>query len=443
VNARSTPSLRIARLVVANFRTFRDATEIPLSSESGADAMPVFHGPNGSGKSNALAAIELFFRAASCWLSSGASPAIQNASPNALPDLQLPWGWDDERSGLALSHRSWPAGSREPQIIELHFSDPKLAALRVVLAPSGNDVRFRLEDAQGSPREFVPLRTRERAIWLANTLDAPTGPGSKPFFRLNARRADFRSIGGGAAPREVLESALSGSMAERLLAMATSLEPDETERWRSFVSLVGRFKTLNGREVSVVRGGNSGADLRFEVRGKQILQLSELSSGEQQVIALTAAVLTSRAAIVAVEEPEISLHPDNQTLVREMLAEQVTSGIVDQIILESHVPVFDGPEVVRFSRSPEGITSVSRQPSASARDAQLRAVAKEHGATEQWVTSEGYTQLHGEMLRDLGLEQGGNLWFLRGASGPRWQAWKADELDRIFGFGEEEEAKDK
>jgi len=94
--------------------------------------------------------------------------------------------------------------------------------------------------------------------------------------------------------------------------MATSLEPDETERWRSFVSLVGRFRTLSGREISVIRTGDRGADLRFEIRGKQILQLSELSSGERQAIAIMAAVLTSRAAIVAVEEPEISLHPDNQ-----------------------------------------------------------------------------------------------------------------------------------
>ena len=64
------------------------------------------------------------------------------------------------------------------------------------------------------------------------------------------------------------------------------------------------------------------------------------------------------------------------------------------------------------------------------------------GATEQWVTPEGYTQLHEEMRRDLGLEQGGNLWFLRGASSQRWQAWKADELDRMFGFGDDE-SKDK
>lgn len=441
MNPRSTPSLRIARLIVENFRTFREATEIPLSSEGGADAIAVFHGPNGSGKSNALAAIDLFFRVASFWLSSG---IVQSAGQ----DVQLPWDWKDERTGLFLSHRSWPPGVRDPQIIEVHFSDPKLGALRVVLAPSGNEVDLRLEQSTGLEarsvvkHEFVRVNKRDYATRLANTLATPIGPGSKPFFLLDARRRDFRSIGGGSAPQGAPQSSLSTSMADRLLAMATSLEPDETERWRSFVSLVGRFKTLSGREVSVVRTGDGGADLRFEIRGKQILQLSELSSGEQQAIALNAAVLTTRAAIVAIEEPEISLHPDNQKLVHEMLSEHVASGIVDQILLESHVPVFDGPEVIRFNRTSEGTTSVSRQPSSSALEMQLRERAQQHGATEQWVTPEGYTQLHEEMRRDLHLEQGGNLWFLRGGSDERWQAWKADELDRMFGFGEDD-SKDK
>lgn len=444
MNLRSTPSLRTARLFVENFRTFRERTEIPLSSASGADAMPVFHGPNGSGKSNALAAIDLFFRVASSWLSSNASPAIQKVNP----DMPRDWGWRDDRTGLVLSHRNWPPGTREPQSVEMHFEDPQLGPLRAVLAPSGNEVHVRFEQSTriktgpSGKHKFSPVHEKEEARSFANMLDAPLGPGSKPFFLLDARRRDFRSIGDGQAPQGTYPSPLSTSMAGRLLAMATSLEPDETERWRSFVSLVGRFKSLSGREVSVIRTGDGGADLRFEIRGKQILQLSELSSGEQQAIAILAAVLTSRAAIVAIEEPELSLHPDNQKLVHEMLSEQVASGLVDQIILESHVPVFDGPEVIRFTRTPEGTTSVARQPSSTAVEAQLRALAQQRGAAEQWVTAEGYTQLHEEMRRDLHLEQGGNLWFLRGGADGRWQAWKADELDRMFGFGEDD-SKDK
>ncbi|WP_437654138.1 AAA family ATPase [Sorangium sp. So ce1182] len=443
MNARATPSLRIARLVIENFRTFRRPTEIVFTSDGVADGMPVFHGANGAGKSNALAALDLFFRVASYCLRSvagGTSP------PDAA--FKLPWGFRDEHFGLWMNHRSWPPGVRDPQRVEVHFDDARLGTLRVTLTPSGNDVLLRLEKRASARANFweapragknaggVVLKDGtgdmlqiDEISPLQNALEAPLGPGSKPFFLLDARRRDFRAIG---------EGGPSATTAERLLALATSLDPEETERWRAFVDLIHRFKTLSDREISVLRApiaGGEVTDLRFEVRGKQILRLSELSSGEQQVVALVAAVLTSRAGLVAIEEPEMSLHPENQELVRDILREQVQRGIVDQIFLESHVQVFDGPEVLRFSRSPEGETFVTRQPSRSDRALQDR--ASRSGAKQHWVTPEGYTQIPAEMRGDLGLQSGGYLWFLRSRSEGRWEAWTASELDEQFGLGDE------
>ncbi|WP_437571291.1 AAA family ATPase [Sorangium sp. So ce542] len=453
MNARATPSLRIARLVIENFRTFRSPTEIVFGSDGAADVIPVLHGTNGAGKSNALAAIDLFFRAASFCLR---SVAVDVPPWEADKKLQLPWSWTNDHFGLSMNYRSWPPGVRDPQRIEVHFDDARLGALRVTLTPSGNEVVLGLEKATlSSSNDWGVLRAMKSAGGfvledgagnrlqevesspLKNALEAPLGPGSKPFFLLDARRRDFRGIGEG-GPRNEGGSTLSAATAERLLALATSLDPEETERWRAFVDLIHRFKTLSDREISVLRApvaGGEVTDLRFEVRGKQILRLSELSSGEQQVVALVAAVLTSRAALVAIEEPEMSLHPDNQELVRDILREQVQRGIVDQIFLESHVQVFDGPEVLRFSRSPEGETLVTRQPSRS--DRELHDRASKSGAKQRWVTPEGYTQIPEEMRGDLGLQSGGYLWFLRSRPEGRWEAWTASELDEQFGLGDE------
>ncbi|WP_437943767.1 AAA family ATPase [Sorangium sp. So ce281] len=451
MNARATPSLRIARLVIENFRTFREPTEIVFTSDGVADEMPVFHGANGAGKSNALAAIDLFFRVASYCLRAVAGAG--GMSPDAA--CKLPWGFRDEHFGLWMNHRSWPPGVRDPQRVEVHFDDARLGALRVTLTPSGNDVLLRLERRRSAPANFweapragknaggVVLKDGTGDVLqideispLQNALEAPLGPGSKPFFLLDARRRDFRAIGEGGA-RDEGGSTLSATTAERLLALATSLDPEETERWRVFVELIHRFKTLSDREISVLRAPVAGGeitDLRFEVRGKQILRLSELSSGEQQVVALVAAVLTSRAGLVAIEEPEMSLHPENQELVRDILREQVQRGIVDQMFLESHVQVFDGPEVLRFSRSPEGETLVARQPSRSLD--RLRAHARESGADEQWVTPDGYTQLPAEMRDKLGLQGGGYLWFLRSRPEGRWEAWTEADLEAQLGIGD-------
>ena len=425
MNARATPSLRIARLVVENFRTFHGPTEIPLAGGDVADELAVFHGENGTGKSNALAALELFFRAALHWLHRW-SPANEGS------ETRLKWNERDGGTGLLVSHRDWPPGVREPLRVDVFFAEGGVRRT-VVLIPAGNTCTLGAEGLW-EPREPEPASPEEaeRLIGAAlSRLETPLGPGSIPYYRLDARRrahlptTEEPFIGSPAGP-------VSAELATRLLGLATSFEPLDTERWRAFIKLVSRFKTLQGREVNVLRMPDGTVDLRFEIRGKQILRVSELSSGEQQVVALCAAVLTSRAAIVAIEEPEISLHPDYQVLVRDVLREQVQDGLIDQIILESHVPVFDGPEVIRFGRTPEGATSVTRQAS-DASDEQ-RARARKSGAEEQWVTPEGYTKLPDEMRQTLGLQNGGHLWFLPSKPQGRWQAWTAAELDRMLGL---------
>src|SRR5262249_26015772 len=263
----------------------------------------------------------------------------------------------------------WPPGVLDPLRIHVQFAEAK-TPFSITLSPAGNVVHLRLEGVWapgGQPVISRPqvLSEKDKTYLspILNQLEIPLGPRSKPFFRLDARRRTYRFVGEGMAPLDAPSSPLSQELALRLLALATSFDPLDTERWRAFTSLVSRFKTLAGREVAVIRMPDGSVDLRFEIRGKQILRVSELSSGEQQVVAMCAAVLTSRAAVVAIEEPEMSLHPDYQKLVRDVLREQVQSGLIDQIILESHVQVFDGPEVIRFSRSVEGATSVVRQAS--------------------------------------------------------------------------------
>jgi predicted ATPase len=430
VIARATPSLRIAKLTVENFRTFQGRVEIPLATNGVADEVAVFHGGNGAGKSNALAALDMFFRASARWLV---------FRPQWQSDNQtLNWDVLDEYSGLVPSPRDWPPGNRSPLRIEVQFAEAK-TPFSITLAPAGNLVNLGMDgvwEPGGQPVGRRPERIgpteAEYLSSVLNWLGAPLGPGSKPFFRLDARRRPYRFAGEGIAPAKGISGPLSADLAERLLDLATSLDPLDTERWRAFVSLVSRFKTLAGREVAVLRTGDRGVDLRFEIRGKQILRVSELSSGEQQVVAMCAAVLTSRAAIVAIEEPEISLHPDYQKVVHDALREQVQAGLIDQIILESHVPIFDGPEVVRFSRSAEGGTSVVRQASDAADE--LRALARKSGAEAQWVTPEGYTQLPADMIDGLDFRGGGHLWFLRSEPEGRWEAWTAADLDNMLGL---------
>lgn len=458
VIARATPSLRIARFFVQGFRTFRDKTMIPLSDEGGpADEVATFHGPNGSGKSNALAALDLFFRGAATWMASGANPGNRQPDQSSYPPLtrlRLPLGWADQASGFEINHRNWPAGERDPQQILVQFDSRDRDQLAITMTQTGNEVFVDFDRYVPTNRGLIPEGTKEdpSAIGifaaLKTALLSPKGSLSNPFFRLSARRSHLGTLGGGLDFGAATDSPLSLAMAARLYEFATSVEPQDTLRWRAFGDLVHQFKTLDKRELSIVllplsaRANTPVYDIRFEIRGKQILRLSELSSGEQQVIAVCAAVLTSRAAIVAIEEPEISLHPDYQRILREILADQVKSGILDQVILESHSPMFDnGPNVVHFTRSDDElpVTRVDRKPSIQGRE-DVTEKAKAAGARRFWVSSEGFTQLPEEMCKQMGLDRGGgHVWFLPEQKSPAWKAWKEEDLDAVVGAGDRPE----
>jgi hypothetical protein len=417
-------SLRITEFAITNFRTFRERTVIPLSTGGRADPLVVFHGDNGAGKSNALAALDLFFRAMTHWL------GWRAATPSSIgPYPLLRCQWEKTYEFFTPKQRDWPPGSTEEMQVEVRFADQ---SLRMVLSPAGSDVfldaRVAVEDeGQWSDHlEVEPYRAKQ----LKSLLETPLGPQSRPLFILDEhRRGSWRRDDPYQA--ETLET-LAPLLAERLLSLRLSLEPIDRQRWKAFGALLSRFPTFQGKEVSVDRvQRDSVPELFFEDPGKQILRLVELSSGEQQLVTLCAAILTSRASIIAIAEPEMSLSESNQRILRDILEEQVRSGVIDQIIMESHVYYFDGPEVIRFKR--EGSTTrVTREPRAR-EEAEVSTRAQAAGAQKQYVTPEGFTKIPENMRRDLGLEAGGRLWFLKDDR-KRWSAWKTDELDTLFGL---------
>jgi hypothetical protein len=110
-----------------------------------------------------------------------------------------------------------------------------------------------------------------------------------------------------------------------------------------------------------------------------------------------------------VQEPELSLDYKNQRLFHEVLWDILRSGAVDQILLESHVPTFDGPDVIRFARRADGTSEVRRAPAINDERREIAQRAKEQGAKQRWVTRDGYTQLPDNMREDLQLQDGGHV----------------------------------
>jgi predicted ATPase len=415
---RQGPSLRIEEITITNFRTFRGRTVIPFRGGApDADALATFHGPNGSGKSNALAALDLFFAA-----------AINFIDLTRTANLQ----WDQavtshsSRRPILVRYRDRPAEAEGPTEIEVHFADPRLGALRAVFTASGDSVSVEIHVHKQDQWVRPDARTSTLTPDLITSLRAPFDPTSRTFVIVDARR---RASWLSSEPDD-----RTAALVEELFNLRTSLLPAIRERWRAFVRVLKRFPMFQGKEISVDRlQANEPPVLLFEERGRSVLKLSELSSGEQQIVILTAAILIANAAIVAIEEPELSLDLENTQLLKKLLEEQIKAGLVDQIILESHVPAFDGASVIRFQRGPDGATLVSREATTGENALEVARKAKEQGAEQRWVTGDGYTQVPEIMRNDLEVGAGKHVWFLKGPE--RWEVWPEEELDGLLGGG--------
>jgi hypothetical protein len=423
------PSLRIAELAITNFRTFRARTVLSFTDGLAApDAIVTFHGDNGAGKSNALAALDHFFLALTLCLSEGDDNG----------EMLLTWDAPilvQDRS-LVIAYRNRPSGTNEATVLDVRFQDPRLGALRVRFTPSGKRVRLQAEhrsgDAAGSPAMgeeggFAPIR-REMRDQLLTWLQTPLGPQSRPLAILNERRQPTwlqRVDQGG--------SLLHSALADQLFAIRTNLDPVARERWRTFGETLQQFPQFRGKDIEIQRTQpERPPEIIVEDRGRTVLRLNELSSGEQQLVVLYASVTCANAPLVVIEEPELSLDDKNQRTFLGLLKELIKSGQVDQVILESHVPAFDDEHVLRFHRSASGGTEVTRLPSAGPEEIELRRKATALGAKPCLVTGDGYTQLPEPMLDDLVIGKGAHVWFLKDHG--RWGAWTAAELDQMFGL---------
>ncbi len=426
------PSLRIAELAITNFRSFHARTVLSFTDGAGEpDGIVTFHGDNGAGKSSALAALDQFFLGLTLCLSEG----------DARGEVLLTWDAPvvvQDRS-LIVAHRDRPIDTTEATVFEVRFQDPRLGALRVRSTPSGKRVRLQAEhrpgDAAGSPASspqageggFAPI-PREVRDQLLTWLQTPLGPQSRPVAIINERRQPMWL-----ARADQRGSLLHPALADQLFAIRTNRDPMARERWRTFGETLQKFPQFQGKVIEIERTqADSPPEIIVEDRGRTVLQLNELSSGEQQLVVLYASVTCANAPIVVIEEPELSLDDRNQRTFFGLLEALIKSGQVDQVILESHVLAFDGERVLRFQRSSSGSTEVERRLSAEPKELEIREHARAQGAEQRWVTRDGYTKLPDPMRDDLGIGRGAHVWFLKEHN--RWGAWTAAELDQMFGL---------
>lgn len=340
-----TTMLRMREVAITHFRTFTRRTVIPLG-EGRFEPVVVMQGDNGAGKSAAIAALDFFFKAAIACLAAGASGG-SDAETRVRWDLLTSVGHRD----LLVRRRDRPVGVEGPTEIEVQFTDADVGSLRVRVEPGPDDVLVKIERDRGKGYD-EPVQ--EECVELLPLIETPLGPGSRPLAVLTARR---RALW---LPDEPPSLPLHSGLTAQLFRLRTSLDPSDRRRWRSFVEALARFDAFAGKEVSVERLDAGGLHVVIEEPNRVVLPLAEVSAGEQQLVALVAALHLCRASVLVVEKPEIGLDARHQRAAQELLEAQARAGQVGQVILESNMGPFARGFLLRLSRQAGASTTVER-----------------------------------------------------------------------------------
>lgn len=343
-----TTSLRLAEVTLAHFRTYGSRVVIPLTRpDGGAAPLVVWQGDNGAGKSSAVAALEFFFRATIACLAAGASGS-SDAEVHARWDLITSVGHRD----LLLRRRDRPPAPAGATEVQVRFADDELGVLRIVVDDEGDGARVKLTQSARGQNFFEPDRAVCEKLLLR--IENPYGTGSRPLAALTARR---RALW---LPEEAPAGALAAGLSVQLFRLRTSLDPSERRRWRAFVEVLSRFEAFAGKDISIERLEAIVPQILVEDPGRVVSPLPELGAGEQQLVALAAALLLGRGAILAVEKPEAHLDARHQRTAQEIFEAYAAGGLVDQVILESNSPCFARGLVTRFARARGSTTTVER-----------------------------------------------------------------------------------
>jgi predicted ATPase len=127
-----------------------------------------------------------------------------------------------------------------------------------------------------------------------------------------------------------------GARGENLFEILSRCFTREPEKAASIRKWADRFQLNN------IRGGFAERALEINFRDRQLQ--TDLNSilaglGSRQILSLITQIFWSEPeSVIMVEEPEISLHPENQVLLHELFSEAITQG--KQIICSTHSPFF-------------------------------------------------------------------------------------------------------
>lgn len=413
----------------------------------------VIHGDNNVGKSNLLEATHLLFRLLSRQVIGDSLPfgraqslgdqAFREHTGHRVGDIFHARSRAPITLGarLCVTHGELEAAGIQP----LLPTDDVELELRLELVAGELQVsitRFRFgPDADAAAATGARLAFIQRfALYLARNKLIHDGE-ERPSFALIE---EDRRVRGEAETERDESSRIPRHLSLQLYKAKDSLESDRVGRWELFAETVESFAPLRDTGRLRVRYDvDAGhAELMWDT-GRYRVPARLLGSGVQQVIAVVGQLLMTDAALVAVEEPESNLRYSLQVELRDVLRRLVDDERgPTQLFLTSHSPAFESGDHFYGLRLAGGQPVVEKRPIAEAPEytGLDGALPPPQGsARRSFVSSEGLVEVPPFVLRALGIEQGGNVFFKTRKETGRVEMLNHAQLMELFGADADED----
>jgi len=323
----------------------------------------VFHGDNNVGKSNILEALELFCR-------------VLEGDLSRPPADAFAWGENAMRLEIFLTQPGEGAA---------------IAKIRFDRAEEKGTIQF---ESVGAAWSGFPQ---------------PDFYSPPDFYRIPARRRIETEQG---TQSEQLLDPAGTNLKERLFWASVSQDPEERKAFYNVLRPLFAESPLELGTLQPVAAPGGPYNLQIETPARSV-PLEQMGSGIQQLVLLSGLVTLSRAAVIAIEEPEMNLSWPTQKKLRLIFQRMVEQQDAppNQIFISSHSPLFEFYENFYRVEMVDGRTQVTRVANAERRRI-FDGVLPPADKRAAWLHGENVVILPSYVVETLGVQQGDLVYFL-------------------------------
>jgi len=352
---------------VSGYKSLYDCTITDLQP------INVFHGGNNVGKSNILEALETFYHALE--------------DPRSIPPPAL-FSWGEAE--MVLQGRFVLAGETQTEATA-QFAE---ARGRWIVTVDRKTATYTYADDGKSPL----LDEATQAICSAFRL-----------YRVPARR---RLEVEQATRTEQPLNPEGANLKERLFWASVSQDPEERKAFYNVLRPLFAEPPLALGTLQPVASPGGPYDVQMETATRSI-PLEQMGSGIQQLVLLAGLIALSRAAVIAIEEPEINLSWSTQKKLRLIFQRMVERPDTPphQIFISSHSPLFEFYENFYRVDMVDGHTQVTRVANVE-RHRIFDSITLPSDKRAAWLHEENVVMLPPYVVETLGVRQGDLVYFL-------------------------------